>query len=91
MSFAGHVYDMIRRDKENRELRKQLRKRNEPRETYLKGDACKEEPRMTLEEWEEINRRSKERKGKEQQARLWVVVGIVVAFALALGIIAFIF
>ncbi|MDR2918215.1 MAG: hypothetical protein LBV72_02475 [Tannerella sp.] len=27
MSFAGHIYDMIRRDKENRELRQNLRER----------------------------------------------------------------
>lgn len=27
MSFAGHIYDMIRRDKENRELRQNLRGR----------------------------------------------------------------
>lgn len=27
MSFAGHIHDMIRRDKENRELRKNLRGR----------------------------------------------------------------
>lgn len=27
MSFAGHIYDMLRRDKENRELRQNLRDR----------------------------------------------------------------
>ena len=27
MSFAGHIYDMIRRDRENRELRQRLRGR----------------------------------------------------------------
>ncbi|MDR3253058.1 MAG: hypothetical protein LBT35_05810 [Tannerella sp.] len=37
MSFAGHVLDMIRRDKENRELRKNLKSKFDRKKSYLKG------------------------------------------------------
>ncbi|MDR3308701.1 MAG: hypothetical protein LBS80_01975 [Tannerella sp.] len=39
MSFAGHILDMIRRDKENRELRKNLRQSKFTRKKYYLKDA----------------------------------------------------
>ncbi|MCD8194490.1 MAG: hypothetical protein LUD74_08110 [Tannerellaceae bacterium] len=90
MSFAGHVFDMIRRDKENRELRNRRReRRKDMQETYLHGEKTDEQPSVTPEELEDINRRLKERELQEQRYRSRVLLAIAgVAFLLILVLLA---
>lgn len=65
MSFAGHVYDMIRRNKEDREALKRLRNRSrDMRERYMDGKSSM--PGISAEEFEEIDRQVKEREQGEK-------------------------
>ncbi len=65
MSFAGHVYDMIRRNKEDREALKRLRNRSrDMRERYMDGKSLL--PDISAEEFEEIDRQVKEREQGEK-------------------------
>lgn len=65
MSFAGHVYDMIRRNKEDREALKRLRNRSrDMRERYMDGKSSL--PDISAEEFEEIDRQVKEREQGEK-------------------------
>jgi len=92
MSFAGHVYDMIRRNKENRELLN--RNRNRMKETRQKNLARNQvtcDPTVSIEEIERIHRETKQWKWQRHQ-RVYrstlIVLGIVVV--LVLGILAII-
>lgn len=83
MSFAGHVYDMIRRNKEDREALKRLRDRTKDmRERYWGGKYPL--PDISAEELEEINRQMQEREEKERndffRAKLWM-------FCIAIGVL----
>lgn len=65
MSFAGHVYDMIRRNKEDREALKRLRNRSrDMRERCMDGKSSL--PDISVEEFEEIDRQVKEREQGEK-------------------------
>lgn len=65
MSFAGHVYDMIRRNKEDREALKRFRNRSrDMRERYMDGKSSL--PDISAEEFEEIDRQVKEREQGEK-------------------------
>lgn len=65
MSFAGHVFDMIRRNKEDREALKRLRNRSKDmRERYMGGNSSL--PDISAEEFEEIDRQVKEREQQEK-------------------------
>lgn len=63
MSFAGHVFDMIRRNKENREMLSQLRDRG--KDTHAKYSS--QIPDISAEEFDRINRQVKEREQDEQK------------------------
>lgn len=88
MSFAGHVYDMIRRDKENRELRRSLRDRTKNNSTlHSKTDMSELYSNTTVEEMEEIKQATKEREFKERKyffraTVLVIVIAILVALML---------
>lgn len=67
MSFSGFVFDMIRRDKANKDLLKSRRERRKE----LRGKLCKPgeshpELNITLAEFEQIQKQTKE---KERQER----------------------
>lgn len=63
MSFAGHVYDMIRRNKEDREKLRQLRKHGvDGRVTYSSRI-----PHISVEEFEQIKEQTKERERQEKR------------------------
>lgn len=80
MSFAGHVFDMIRRNKEDRETLKRLRSGNKhSKETFLSHL-----PDTTVEEMEEIEQNTQKR---EQQDERFFFRGKVVFFTV-IGIIA---
>lgn len=80
MSFAGHVFDMIRRNKEDREALRRLRSGNKnSKETFLSHL-----PDTTVEEMEEIEQNTKKR---EQQDERFFFKGKMLFFAF-IGIIA---
>lgn len=69
MGFAGHVYDMIRR---NRELRENMEVRRSRRKDfqekfYHSSDKASKENHMTAEEWEKIRRVSNARYNSEKR------------------------
>lgn len=77
MSFAGHVFDMIRRSKESRETLDRLRERTrEARKKYI-GTGEPKEPEITLEELLRIERQLKEREAQEQRYRIRVTILII--------------
>lgn len=80
MSFAGHVFDMIRRNKENREMLDRMREQSREAKTRY-GSRL---PDTTAEEMDEIKRRTEERQRQEQRyvfRRLagWLVLALAVA------------
>lgn len=83
MSFAGHVFDMIRRNKENREMLNQLRGRT--KDAHKNYKSCV--PIITVEEFERINMQLKER---EQEERRYAFRIKLLAFAVALALLLFI-
>ncbi len=66
MSYAGTVFDMIRRNKENREALNLRRQRMNDLRKRLNGTGRLHVNRVTLEELEKIEREVKE-KGKEER------------------------
>ena len=67
MSFSGFVFDMIGRDKANREMLKLRRERmKERREKLCKPGESHPELNITLAEFERIRKQTKE---KEEQER----------------------
>ncbi len=75
MSFAGHVFDMIRRNKEDREMLRQLRDRG--KDTRAKYSS--QLPDISVEEFDRINRQVKEREQDEQKYFLQIKYVILLA------------
>ena len=74
MSFAGHVFDMIRRNKEDREKLSQLRGKGKDMRTKYSSHI----PDISVEEYEKINQHLKERERNEQ-----IYISRIKLFALA--------
>jgi len=74
MSFAGHVFDMIRRNKEDREKLSQLRGKGKDMHTKYSSHI----PDISVEEYEKINQQLKERERNEQ-----IYISRIKLFALA--------
>lgn len=71
MSFAGHVYDMIRRNKENRELLELRRERyKDTRKKMSENSSHSDLPPVTSEEFGRVSRESKEKRENEQKYAL---------------------
>ena len=75
MSFAGHVFDMIRRNKEDREMLRQLR----DREKDTRAKYASQLPDISAEEFDRINRQVKEREQDEQKYFLQIKYVILLA------------
>jgi len=93
MSFAGHVYDMIRRNKENRELLSQLRDRtNKARKKNIEMNQPSANTKsITLEDIERICGEAKEWEQQRQQRayRITLIIAGILVIAI-LGILAII-
>lgn len=63
MSFAGHVFDMIRRNKEDREKLNQLRGRGKDARARYSSHI----PDISVEEYEEINQQLEKREQDERR------------------------
>ena len=84
MSFAGFVFDMIRRDKENRNLRLLRRERlNERLDKMYKGHGM---PRnTTAEDMEKITRLTRQKEYSEQRytvRMMLIIMGICILLRL---------
>lgn len=87
MSFAGFVFDMIRRDKENRDLRNIRRERLNERldKTYEGHNGMPQN--TTAEDMEEIVKQTKKRERSEQNysvSMTFMIVGICIIIAATL-------
>lgn len=80
MSFAGHVFDMIRRNKEDREMLRQLRDRG--KDTRAKYSS--QIPDISAEEFDRINRQVKEREQDEQKYFSQIKYAILLAALVAI-------
>ena len=82
MSFAGHVFDMIRRNKEDREMLRQLRDRGKD----TRAKYASQLPDISAEEFDRINRQVKEREQDEQkyfsQIKYVILLAALAAFVL---------
>ena len=66
MSFAGHVFDMIRRNKEYRDMHNLRRERSKNlRSEYMGFKDASQNPNISIEELEQIDLKLKERDSKE--------------------------
>lgn len=86
MSFAGHVFDMIRRNKEDREKLDQLRRRGKDSRLNYSSHI----PDISAEEYDRINRQLKEREKQEllyQSKVKYLIGGIAIVVAVLLWII----
>lgn len=86
MSFAGHVYDMIRRSKENKETLQRLRERTrEARWKYIGDGKHPKDPEISLEELLQIERQLKLREAEESHFRfriITIIIGVGIIFSL---------
>ena len=74
LNIAGHVFDMIRRNKEDREKLSQLRGKGKDMRTKYSSHI----PDISVEEYEKINQQLKERERNEQ-----IYISRIKLFALA--------
>lgn len=94
MSFSGFVFDMIGRDKANRDLLKSRReRRKELREKICKPGETHPELNITLAEFEQIQKDTKEKERQERKYYLrytCIFLGCaVVAFVLVWAVVKF--
>lgn len=92
MSFAGHVLDMINRDKQNRALRAHIRERLNRKSTInpnpnnlLKHERVKEKS-MSAEEISAMRLRIKRRMQKKRKARN---IKVLITFLLASSLLIY--
>lgn len=94
MSYAGHVYDMIRRNKENREALKNRRKQMEDNKRKMHTrKTSSPNTNISPKELERINQNMKKRESDEQRHLLFVqilIVGILIIVLLVILGIKFI-
>lgn len=86
MSFAGHVFDMIRRNKEDREKLDQLRGRGKDARSRYSSHI----PDISVEEYDRINQQLQEREKQEllYQAKVkYILLGCVIVVIVLLWII----
>ncbi|MCD8079659.1 MAG: prominin family protein [Bacteroides sp.] len=86
MSFAGHVFDMINRSKQNRELLNLRRERAKGKKKAM-GLGSQIGPDVTLQEYERVNRQLKEREKEQERYIFRTTIKIVVAGCILLLIV----
>ena len=67
MSFSGFVFDMIRRNKENRDLLTLRRERMKDLQGKMYRKATLQNPNITIEELEKIEKATREKEKAETQ------------------------
>lgn len=87
MSFSGFVFDMISRDRQNRDLRNLRRERYNERRRRILGEAGKNPIKVTVEELDRIDKQTKAKERDEQKYMLrmaLVILGICVCMVVIL-------
>lgn len=87
MSFAGHVFDMIRRSKEDRQYLKNFRNRTKEGKDPYKSRV----PDISVEEFEEIKRQTKEKKERDERYFRKMMFIVITASLLILLFLVIIF
>lgn len=92
MGTLGCIHDMMRRDKENRELRQRSRERM--KETRRRMSECRHTeipPSLSIEKLKEIKKRTqeKEQADRKQALKITLYVGVVALLLLLLLVIFF--
>lgn len=92
MGTLGCIHDMMRRDKENRELRQRSRERM--KETRRRMSECRHTeipPSLSVEKLEEIKKRTqeKEQADRKQALKITLYVGVIALLLLLLLVIFF--
>lgn len=87
MGTLGCIHDMMRRDKENRELRQRSRERM--KETRRRMGECRRTeipPTLSVEKLEKIKKqtREKEQADRKQTFRITLYVGLIALFLILL-------
>lgn len=87
MGTLGCIHDMMRRDKENRELRQRCRERM--KETRRRMGECRRTeipPTLSVEKLEKIKKqtREKEQADRKQTFRITLYVGLIALFLILL-------
>lgn len=85
MGTLGCIHDMMRRDKENRELRQRSRERmKETRRRMSERRHTEIPPALSVEKLEEIKKQTqeKEQADRQQTFRILLYVGLAVLFLL---------
>lgn len=87
MGTLGCIHDMMRRDKENRELRQRSRERM--KETRRRMNECHHTeipPTLSVEKLEEIKKQTqeKEQADRKQALKITLYVGLIALFLLLL-------
>lgn len=87
MGTLGCIHDMMRRDKENRELRQRCRERM--KETRLRMGECRHTeipPTLSVEKLEKIKKQTqeKEQADRKQTFRITLYVGLIALFLILL-------
>lgn len=91
MSFAGFVFDMIRRDKENRDMRSLRRERlNDRRDKMYEGHNGMP-LNTTAEDMKEIADRTKKKERSELNYSVMMTLFIIGACIVAASILVFVF
>ena len=87
MSFSGFIFDMIRRNKENRDLLTLRRERMKDLQGKMYRKGTLQNPNVTLEELEKIEKATREKEKAETQYDLratliFLTVTAILAFIL---------
>lgn len=90
MSFSGFVFDMIRRDKENRDMRNLRRQRKSERLKIYEGHSGMPQ-NTTVEDMEKIQKQTAEKERLEQRYRLRITLIILGVCIVLASVIVFIF
>lgn len=94
MGFAGHVFDMMRRDKQNREMMKSLRERTKNARNINSKTESSAYMNLTVEEMDKIKEATRERELSEQRYTVRMtfrVIGIAVVVLILLGAVFYFF
>ncbi|MCD7936580.1 MAG: hypothetical protein LUG98_06945 [Tannerellaceae bacterium] len=75
MSFAGHALDMMKRTQENRaRLKESCKSSKDALRKHGKQNPLANQPQVTAEEYEEVNRQLKKRDIREHRFYLWILI-----------------
>lgn len=91
MSFSGFVFDMIRRDKENRDLRNLRRERSKERVNKMFKGHNSMPQNITAEEMKMIQKKTVEKEQSELQYRTRMTFTILSVCIIVVSLVVYLF